>query len=153
MTTTWSIGTLVLMPVFIFVAAVFILAGIAWWIWRTPGSYDMPAWVGGVGGITIGALLLAGTGLAMWPWKAQYHQWQPVTGKVAQISSRLVGDSDSAHQKFVVKFTDGRLRGVDDTRAALVKPGDTISLKCKRVYQWGATPGWDCNWASQDGVS
>jgi hypothetical protein len=92
-------------------------------------------------------LIVIGTAFGMWPYKAEYHTWRTTSGTVQAIDSRLVSNGDQGmSQRFVVTFTDGRQRACDDTRCPSVKVGDRLTLKCKRAYQWGATPGWDCNW-------
>jgi hypothetical protein len=82
------------------------------------------------------------------PYKAEYHQWRQTTGQVATVSSRFIGDGKSTTQRFVVAFTDGRQRACDDTRCSLIRRGDTLTLWCKRAWQWAATPGYDCNYGS-----
>lgn len=101
-----------------------------------------------IGGLlaTVALLVIGGTAFGMWPYKAEYHQWRTTSGTVAAIDSRVLADGEGMTQRFVVTFTDGRQRACDDTRCATVHTGDFLTLRCKRAYQWGATPGWDCNW-------
>lgn len=82
-----------------------------------------------------------------WPLKAEYHFWKPIQGRVTAIDTRLVGP-DGGETKYVVTMEGVGQRGCNDTRCASVKVGDSLSLKCKRVYQWGATPGYDCNFVA-----
>lgn len=92
--------------------------------------------------------ILIGAGFAMWPWKAEYHQFRQVSGTVSAVSSRLVAGDRSTNQKFVVILTSGPQQyGVDDTRAALLHPGDAVSLRCIRSYTYGSNDaGYDCKW-------
>lgn len=105
-----------------------------------------------------GALLVLlgtgiGAGVGYWPWKAEYHQYNRVTGTVATITSRLIsaGDKGGTNQKFVVVLTSGSQQyGIEDTRAALLKPGDHVAINCKRAYEYGSSnAGYDCKWAQQ----
>jgi hypothetical protein len=42
---------------------------------------------------------------------------------------------------------NGQQYGVDDTRAALVKVGDTVNLNCTKQFVFGSTNnGYACNW-------
>jgi hypothetical protein len=87
------------------------------------------------------------TAFALWPYQWEYHSWQTTTGTVQTVSNRLVSTGEkSMEQRFVVAFTDGRQRSCDDSRCSLLRPGMTLTLRCKRAYQWGATPGYDCNY-------
>lgn len=88
---------------------------------------------------------------AMWPLAGDYHRWRPVEGTVVQVDKRLVSNGDNGmSERFVFRFADGRLRGVDDTRASTVRRGDKVTLKCKKDFEWGvprAANGWACRWA------
>ena len=109
------------------------------------------AWDFDGAGVVVGAiglvLTLAITGFATWPWEAQYHQWRPVSGVVQQVSSRMIADGKAMSQRFVLVI-DGQPYGVDDTRASLVKVGDTVSLMCTKEWVWASTPGDACRWVS-----
>lgn len=99
--------------------------------------------IGGVGVALITAVIALS---AFWPLRYEYHFWQPKNGVVQAVSQRLVPTDNGMEQKFVVVI-DGQPYGITDTRAALLKPGDPVSLSCKRAYQWGsADHGWDCRW-------
>jgi hypothetical protein len=110
-----------------------------------------PGWI--VSGIaTVGLLVtVVITLFCTWPLDAAYHQYRDVTGTVQQVSSRLLsaGDKGGTNQKFVVvlRGDPGRPFGIDDTRAALLRRGDTVHLRCIRVYEYGSTnAGYDCKW-------
>lgn len=146
---TPSLGTIIALPVLLLLAAISGVAGLLLWRYRRRADeFDRPVVIGGAAGAwVLAACLLAGTAIGMWPYKAEYHAWQTTSGTVKTIDARMVAAGDAGmEQRFVVTYTDGRQRACDDTRCATVKPGDTLTLKCKRAYQWGATPGWDCNW-------
>ncbi|GAB3156407.1 hypothetical protein GCM10027258_62800 [Amycolatopsis stemonae] len=95
-----------------------------------------------------GAVVAGAFWWGMYPWKSEYHHWNPVSGVVDTVDSRRVatGDQGATEDKFVVTFRGNPQQyGVLDTRAAGVKPGDTLSITCKRAYQWSGTHGYDCN--------
>lgn len=96
-------------------------------------------------GVAVVVLVIAA--FAYWPYGWEYHSWQVTSGTIQTTSKRLVSTGDkSMEERFVVAFTDGRQRACDDSRCSLLKPGMTLTLRCKRAYQWGATPGYDCNY-------
>lgn len=46
-----------------------------------------------------------------------------------------------------VVVIEGQPYGVDDTRAALLKVGDSVSLLCTKEFVWGSNNnGYACNW-------
>lgn len=89
----------------------------------------------------------AATWWGMYPWKAEYHHWTPKSGVVETVDSRLIGDGNGGmSDKFVVKFQgEDQQYGVLDTRAAGLKAGDTLTITCKREWQYVGTDGYDCN--------
>ncbi len=95
-------------------------------------------------------VVVAMTWWFMYPWKSEYHYWMPKSGTVARVDSRMVSTGDkSMETKFVVMFTgDDQQYGVLDTRAAGVKTGDTLTITCKREWQFSGTDGYDCNFVS-----
>lgn len=158
----WSLGVLIGLPI----AGVFALAGLAG-IWAgvvarrrdrkrdyPKGWLDSGAGLGIGGGAAILAVTLIITGLAMWPWTAEYHQWRPVSGTVTAVDSRLLsaGDRGGTDQKFAVRLAGSTQEyGCADTRCSLVKPGQHLELECKRVWQYAGTPGYDCAYVRSDG--
>lgn len=114
------------------------------------GGYDS-GFIGGLTlflGLTTGILTLA----LMWPLKYDYHHWKPVTGQVQQINKRLVGvgSNDGASERYVVRLS-GREYGIDDSRASLLKVGDTVAIKCKKEHEFMqpyGDDGWACRWGS-----
>lgn len=139
MTGRWSIGTLVGLPIAaIIVIALLVLAGVA--------LYGREKGIGGKFlALALGIALF--TGWAMYPWQARYHRWEPKTGTVESVNKRLISDGDkSMSERFVVRWrgADGEY-GCDDTRCALVRPGDRLTLLCKREWQYAGVDGWACN--------
>jgi hypothetical protein len=110
-----------------------------------------------VAGAVIVALLTAG----LWWWSmafttsGDYHAWNVKEGIVEKVAKRLVAAGDSGMQERYVVTIDGQPYGIDDTRAALVEPGDQVSLRCKKDYQWGVprdAHGWACRWNKVPGA-
>lgn len=140
---TPSLGLLLGLPAGLLIT----LAALAWsaWWWRRGDHFDGRFLVGSGLAVAVVALIL--TAICMWPWKWEYHAWKPVTGKAERISKRLVPAGDKGMQERFVVVIDGRRYGVDDTRASLLRVGDTVSLSCKREYQWGSSDhGYGCRW-------
>jgi hypothetical protein len=101
-------------------------------------------------GAGVAAVVITGaTWWGMYPWRAEYHEWRSVSGVVEFVDSRLLatGDNDgSVEDKFVVIFEGNPQQyGVLDTRAASVRPGDTLTITCVRQYQRSGSHGYDCN--------
>lgn len=92
----------------------------------------------------------------LWWWgmaftlSGDYHAWNDKTGVVVEKNKRIVPAGDKGIQeRFVLRFADGQLYGVDDTRASLIKRGQRVRLKCKKDYQWGvprSSHGWACRY-------
>lgn len=155
----WTLGVLIGLPIGLFIVlALLIVAAVCTRhliTWNKRDSSDhllldnrwaMALWT--AGSWCLPFIVLGIIGLAMWPWQAEYHQYRPVHGTVANISNRFVGGDHSTSQKFVVTLTSGSQQyGITDTRAALLKPGDPVSLRCIRVYEYGSNDaGYDCKW-------
>jgi len=87
---------------------------------------------------------------SMYPWKTEYHQWQPKSGVVSKVDQRLL----NATGKFVVSFQGSDQQyGVIDTRAAGIEVGDKLTITCVRRWQWSGTHGYDCNFVSLESGS
>lgn len=145
---TPTIGLLFGVPVAI-LATLLTIAGLVVLVMSWRDSYDVSD------ERILGALTLLGIGLvigainmwALWPYQHDYHFWTPVTGEVSQVSKRLVPAGDNSMMERYVLVINGKPYGVDDTRASLVKPGQTVSIACKREYQWGSRDhGYGCKW-------
>src|SRR6266508_4351662 len=69
-------------------------------------------------------LIIAGGWLwASWPLKYEYHHWVDQEGVVTNVGQRFVsGGKGIVNQRFVFTL-NGKLFGVDDTRASLVHKG------------------------------
>jgi len=102
-------------------------------------------------GIALASIALAatyiGVSVGMIPWQARFHHWTKVQGTVTNVSSRFLADGKATTQNFVVTI-NGKPYRIDDTRGALLKPGDQVALWCKPVYQFTGTSGEACNWIS-----
>ena len=144
-----SLGILIGLPI---LGIILIALAVAFFLFRrgakVADDFDRSLWLGfqwGSFAVTVIVLIIAG--FAYWPYQWDYHSWQKTSGTIQTISKRLVSTGDkSMEERFVVRFTDGRQRACDDSRCSLLKPGMTLTLRCKRAYQWGATPGYDCNY-------
>lgn len=153
METTWSMGVLIGLPLLLIALGSCIVA----WFWAGRfAGYDADfnrkatRWVSGTA-----AALLVVVGLAgFYPYGAEYHQWRPVSGTVAKIDKRLIGNGKGMEEKFVVVFAgDGQQYGCNDTRCASVRPGDSLAITCKRTWQFAGTDGYDCNFVSTEAQS
>jgi hypothetical protein len=102
----------------------------------------MGRWVALVGLVATVVIYVATT----WPtFDMEYHSFRPVAGTVAAVESRFLGGSDSTTQNYAVRF-DGsdQIYRCDDTRCALLKPGDHLELSCIREWQYASTDGYAC---------
>lgn len=143
---TWSLGVLIWLPVLILCVAALIAGGVLlrrYWLShpRDPETKWLARFL-----FASAVLLVIGIAAGYYPWKAEYHQYVTKTGTIETISSRLLGSSDSFQQKFVVRYTDGREFGCEDTRCSLLKPGDALVLACKRTWQYAGVDGYDCKY-------
>lgn len=103
-----------------------------------------------MGGSAVCALLILGC----WWWgmafttSDDYHSWNVKQGRVERVAKRLIATDNGMSERYVVTI-NGQPYGIDDTRATLVKPGDVVSLRCKKDFQWGvprSAHGWACRW-------
>lgn len=114
-------------------------------------------WYGGVPWTTIPIaatvllLVVCSVGLwALWPLDMEYHQWRRVSGPVAAVQARMMGDgSGGTTQQYAVRYVDGRQRRCDDTRCSLLRPGDDLTLWCIREWQWAAEDGYACRYGGR----
>lgn len=136
----YTIGTLIGVPILLLILIVGIGIGIV--LLRED---DGVGW-GFILGTPVVVLALAI--FSLWPFSKEYHYWTPVTGTVEQVDKRLVSDGEGMSEKIVVRFKDNPQQyGIEDTRAALLKPGSEASLLCKKAHQWGpSVDGYDCRW-------
>ncbi len=146
----WSLGTLVGLP--LAVASIVALTGLGVWLLRKARSADdidgpmfkVCGWA--ACGSAVLTLIGALSPLGMYPYDSEYHQWRDVAGVVQQADSRQIADGKGMSQRFVFTIA-GQPFSVDDTRAAAVREGDAVNLRCKREWQYAADSGWACRWA------
>jgi len=109
---------------------------------------DEDYWIGAgcIALFAIPMLVLPLIGLALVGFNGDYMAYKPVSGQVEQIASRQIASGKAMETRYVFQI-DGKPYGVDDTRAALVKTGDSVSLNCVKEFVWGSTNnGYACNW-------
>src|SRR6185312_11985873 len=153
MSTRWSLGVLIGLPILILV--ILGLAILAFSTLRYAkgqkgdayGDYGIAMAFGcaaaGIAGLlTIAALLPVPVGY--WNLNSEWHQWRPVSGTIQTISSRfLAGDNGGSNERFVVQFQGNPKQfACDDTRCALLKSGDVLHLSCKRHWQYSGVSGY-----------
>lgn len=148
----WSLGTLLAFPLGVLaIVALLVVAVVLLVIRRTADRYDRGIILAFAIGSFVAALVaLLIVAFGMYPYKAEYHQWRDVSGVVATTNSRLIAGDHATDQKFVVSFVGApdKQFGCNDTRCAGVRPGDHLTITCKRTWQWFGTPGYDCNFVS-----
>lgn len=153
--THWALGTVVWLPIRAVLVIALVVVGIYCrrkYYSGTLDSYDESpvGWIG-IGCYVVVFLLIGLTFWGMYPYKAEYHQWQPHGGEVAKIDKRILSAGDGMEEKFVVVFEgDKQQYGCQDTRCATVRPGDTLWLGCKKKFEWAATDGFDCRFISYE---
>lgn len=149
--TSWSLGVLIGLPVILVGIVVTVILS----TFFLKKMQDAPIYSMGYDSvdrlfikIPAGLILAALLGVLIfgfYPYKAEYHQWREVSGPVTQINSRIVSAGEnSVNQKFVAEI-NGKAYGCNDTRCATVHVGDTLTLSCKRTWQYAGTDGYDCN--------
>ena len=149
---SWSLGTLIGLPVGIIVTVAFLAAGA--YLIRTSRRNDAfdPGEMlvfGGtstlIGAVILGLLL---SPLGMYPYDSEYHQWREVSGTVERIESRQIADGNGMSERYVFVIA-GQPFGIDDSRAAVAEEGDTVTLRCKREWQYASESGWGCRWGGK----
>lgn len=99
----------------------------------------------GIGLLSAGTLVftIIITAWASYPYDMQYHRYKPVAGVVDKIDVRMLNQT----QNYVVRLRgDATAYRCDDTRCALLHPGDRIELNCIRVWEYGSVDGWACKY-------
>lgn len=153
----WSLGSLIAFPIFAFLwllcVAVFLIAVVVA-IRSDKGSDDRGVGITfAFGSAFIGTIILAvvASPLGMYPYKVEYHKWIPHDGAIGKIAERQVSTGDGMETKYVVQFEgSGQQYGCNDTRCALLEPGDYLALSCKKVWEWAATDGYDCRFVKSE---
>lgn len=139
---------LVTLVVCLFIGVFMFFYGLANWSDR---SYDQAIFRGtAIGGLVVAIASFGVWLFASWPLAYEYHHWVPVQGKVEQVSKRLKSCGDGCVEQRYVVIVHGKPYGIDDTRAALLHEGDSVSIRCKKEYEYGVSRGahgWACKWA------
>lgn len=147
---SWSLGVLIGGPF----AVLFMLLGLAALVVGVLMQRDAgDGWpyIGGAIAYLLALGLFLASPLCYWPFSAEYHQWRDVSGTVQQIDKRLIGSGDGMEEKFVVRLEGTSQQfACDDTRCAQVRVGDSLSLSCKRAWQYTGTDGYDCRFISTE---
>lgn len=141
-------GYVMLVVVLLACVAVFVYG------WISRDDYATPSKSLMAGGVII-ALITVGLWWACMAFttSGDYHAWNVKEGNVDRVAKRLIATDNGMSERYVVTM-DGQSYGIDDTRAALVQQGDTVSLRCKKDYQWGVpreAHGWACRWNTVPG--
>lgn len=97
-----------------------------------------------IAGGVLAVVLLCAFGAGLYPYDMQYHRYKHVEGTVSSIEARMLADGKATTQQYAVRFDGGSIYRCDDSRCALVRPGDTLSLWCIREWQYASTSGWRC---------
>ena len=139
MTARWSPGVLIGVPAVI--VLVLALAAVVFYLIRI----DFPELAVFAGIVLV--LLVGISAAGFYPYKAEYHQFRPVTGQVEKIGKRLVSEGDGMQERYVFRI-NGQDYGVDDTRASQTQVGDVVSLSCIREWVYASTSGWACRWVA-----
>lgn len=134
-----TLGTIVAI-VFLSICALALIAGVIAFFAEEPAagaaliaSAIVVAFISQIGFMVIG-------------YNGDYMRYTAVNGTVTDVASRQVSNDNGMSTRYVFRI-NGQDYGVDDTRAALVKAGDTATLNCKKEFVWGSTNnGWACNW-------
>lgn len=144
----WSTGMLIGLPILVFLIVLFIFFSVFLFVMAHKGRVDGEEFAARAMGTfcaVIALILVVSTLNGFYPYDSSYHKWVEVSGTVQSVGSGNISDGNSMSTRFVVKI-DGQDYGVDDTRAALLKPGDAVDLKCKKEYVYASEAGWACNW-------
>lgn len=152
---TWSLSFLfgLLAACAMFIAAV--VAGVLLLRWARRNAYSFDEGTAralGWGALGFAVLVVIGTAVSTFPWEREYHRFEPKVGEVQVIDKRLVAQGGGMQEKIVVRFADlpGQW-GCEDTRCALVKPGDMLALRCIKRWDYSATDGYDCRFVAHEG--
>jgi hypothetical protein len=142
----WTLGVTVALPILTFLALVFlVLTVLAFWVARGDGDAGDFRFFGALCAV-ITLVIVGGSLYGYYPFKEDFHRYYKVHGTVQEVGHRQISNGDSGmSERYVLKINNTPF-GVDDTRASLVKVGDTVDLKCKREYVFASVSGWACHW-------
>lgn len=142
----WSLGILIGLPIAVVVILALIVCALL--LFRADETEGVVlGWLLTVVVIVVVGILLSPLGY--YPYEKEYHYWKPVNGTVAEVSKRIIPSGDGISQRYVVVLEDSPQQyGIDDTRASLLKEGDTVHLSCIREWEYAAESGWACRWGT-----
>lgn len=147
----WTLGTLIVMPLCVILATIFFGLFVYFFHKRkTADRYDRGTFTGfGLGSLAISIAILIATAFGMYPYDADYHKYNIKDGTITRLDTRLVSSGEGMEEKFVVTFSGSDQQyGCLDTRCASLEVGDYLEMACKKVFEYGATDGWDCKFRS-----
>ena len=145
---TWSQGTIFGVPGFI-VAALVCVGVLLYGVFFADRDIMVLPIVLGACGLAIAVIVFM---TAYWPFDSSYHKWYTVAGVVKSIDSRQAEGDSASFTRMVITYAGGEQYGCDDTRCAAVRPGDLLTLRCKREWQYEGTPGYLCNFVANGAV-
>jgi hypothetical protein len=146
----WRLNTLIGLPIGILLLAVGLvsLVLVIRTYRRSRDNFDLFF----LGGISLLLAVLPGLLLSItsvWTLDGRYLQWRDVSGTVEQeVESRLIPAGEGMAERYIVTL-DGVPFGVDDSRAALLEPGDKVELACHLEWQYAANDGYVCRWGGE----
>ena len=146
----WSLGTLIGLPLAVLTTITLVALGVIL-LRRSRTEFDRAEMIFfGVGSLLAATALAICTAspLGMWPYDSEYHQWREVSGTVERIESRQIADGNGMSERYVFVIA-GQPFGIDDSRAAVAEEGDTVTLRCKREWQYASESGWGCRWGGK----
>lgn len=118
--------------------------------WR---NYDGEYWFLMAGAPALWLVFMLILTASTYPHRAEYHRWERTEGRVVEVGERLIPSGEAVQQRVVLDIEDVGPRGCDDTRCTLIEPGDTVTLDCKRSWQWAGEDGYRCAYVSHTSTS
>lgn len=92
-----------------------------------------------------GIIFVVLTLVTLFPYSMEHHSYKPVSGTVIQVDKKFMSDGDSTTESINLNI-NGVDYTVDDSRAATIRRGDSVNLKCVKDWNYGAEDGWNCKW-------
>lgn len=143
---SWALGSMVGLGITVIILLICLMGFIGGFYDRKTGQGLM--W----GSLLVGLVMiaLAASPLMFYPYKKEYHYWEPISGTVSDVEKRLVGSGSGMEEKYIVAYEGSNQEyRIDDTRASFIERGDEVTVLCKRVWQFAATDGFVCRWGER----